>query len=109
MVETCHAKTDRGFCDCEEHSPSPANPSLCEECGHGKSKHPKKASASSLSECKTVSEIFKKKVAGISDSVSYSDARKDALKGFKEPSSSSNTSSKKVRIFEFFPVVLALT
>ena len=60
-VETCHAETD-GPCDCEEYTPSPLNPSKCEECSHGKSKHPKRSTAD-FSEAKTVSEIFKKKIS----------------------------------------------
>ncbi len=85
-VETCHAETD-GPCDCEEYTPSPPNPSKCEECGHGKSKHPKRSTAN-FSEAKTVSEIFKKIAASVlpdsASSVSFDAAHKDVMKGFKD-------------------------
>ena len=95
-LQTCHGLTDNVRCDCEELTPSPSNPSLCEECGHGKSKHPRTARLS-CPEPKTVTDIFKyhvgKQSASGSASVSFEDARRDALKGFKTSSDDSTPKS----------------
>ena len=97
-VETCRAMTDTGRCDCEEHSPSSDNPSKCEECGHGRSKHPRPTVTSSSDT--SVGDIFRKHAGNIKDSVkaqvAFDDARQEALKGLKQPSGNSASKSKKV-------------
>lgn len=105
-------------CDCEEYTP-PEDPTAfckCQECGHGKSKHPKPdtAIATPAESKKSVLELFAKKTqkplvdilpASASAAVVFRAARDDALKGFRTDTDSStdkkrgsNTSGKKDKV-----------
>ncbi|KAJ7183657.1 hypothetical protein C8R46DRAFT_1067560 [Mycena filopes] len=87
-------------CDCEEYDPpaDPNVPSKCQECGHGKSKHPKpsEAPAAPAKTKKSVLDIFQSKTAKTlaqaipvlssrtSAGVGYAEAREESLKGYRE-------------------------
>jgi hypothetical protein len=90
-------------CECEEYDPpEPGAPSKCLECGHGKSKHPKAEALAVPSKGKAgvlalfSSQAAEKRIEDIlplsARLADFGDARKETLKGFRDPS---HTATKK--------------
>ncbi|KAJ7165110.1 hypothetical protein C8R46DRAFT_1340726 [Mycena filopes] len=120
----CRANAPNGeACDCEEYDPPEASaPSMCMECGHGKSKHgvPKQQGVNKEQQLDvkkaTVLDIFtaqsEKRIQDIlpaaARTTTWGTAREDALKGFR-PSGETEAKVKKPKKKSSKPVEAKLT
>jgi hypothetical protein len=117
MSQFCRGKMKSGDpCDCEEYSP-PDNPDpskavLCQECLHGKSKHPRdntsiRTPAEPENIKKSVLELFTAKAGGRQDvvqkgNVAREDARRETLSGFRDNTKGKQASGSKQKVIQRF-------
>jgi hypothetical protein len=93
--ELCRGGKDIS-CDCEEYSPpaNPGDPAKCQECGHGKLKHP--SGSADLSGKDSIKNIFdrvtKRSEKGNKSSLSV--AKEEALSGYRPKRARSKAKSK---------------